>query len=255
MNADDEAEMEIDAAQRLADAARRGDPAELLTHRDSGPEWMPTPKRRLVFDIETAPLANAAEYLEPVEAPANYRDPVKIAAWKAEKAAEQLDRAALDPDLARIVAIGAWDGESVPWIEAMQGWKAEEDMLRGFWSVVKGYHLVGYNCLSFDLPVLVRRSQYLGIPVPTLDLGKYKHEGITDLMQVLSFCGQQKYRGLDFYCKRFGILSDDRWTGADIPKLVAAGAWVSVEKHLAADLKKTAALAAKLGLFTLSEGK
>ena len=43
---------------------------------------------RFVIDIETAPLDDAAQYLEPAEAPGNYKDPAKIDAYIAEKNAE-----------------------------------------------------------------------------------------------------------------------------------------------------------------------
>jgi hypothetical protein len=61
---------------------------------------------RYVFDIETAPLPEAVDYLEPAEPPANYKDPEKIAAYISSKNAENLDRCGLDVDLCRVVAIG-----------------------------------------------------------------------------------------------------------------------------------------------------
>ncbi len=263
--------------QALADAAR-GDPAGLLTPADviadirsiTSPNVMAKmashlrkvsgqPRRSLVFDIETAALPNAAEYLDGFEPPSNYRDPTKIAAYTAVKRQEQLDKAALDPDLCRVVAIGAWDGQSEPYIGTTER-DSEAVVIENFWRTMNGigwhlgkgqvHHLIGYNCLSFDLPVLIRRSQYLGIPVPKLDLSKYRsQEHVTDLMQVLSFQGVQKYRSLNWYAKRFGIDVVDPLTGAQIAQSVRCGLWHEVEAHLAADLKKTAMLASRLGLF------
>jgi hypothetical protein len=43
---------------------------------------------RIVLDIETVGLPDAASYMEPVTAPANYKDPEKIAAYVAERHAE-----------------------------------------------------------------------------------------------------------------------------------------------------------------------
>src|SRR3990167_9822779 len=61
----------------------------------------------LVFDIETCPMPGCAEYLtDDIEAPANYKDPVKIAAYVAERRAKQIADAGLDLDLCEVVAIG-----------------------------------------------------------------------------------------------------------------------------------------------------
>lgn len=202
---------------------------------------------RVVFDIETAPLAEAGVYIEPAEAPANYKDPVKIAAAVAEKNAENLAKCGLDVDLCRVVAIGIQrDSDSEPF--TMTG-DDEAFMLIRFWLEAADRHLVGFNCLGFDLPVLFRRSLYLGVTVPRIAIDRFKHPQVTDLMQVLSFNGVLRLRGLSFYAKRFGIDIPDTMTGADIAQAVSEGRWADVEAHVKADVQKTAALASKLGLF------
>ena len=203
--------------------------------------------KRLVFDIETAPLPEAAEYLEPAEAPANYKDPGKIAAYIEEKNAENLGQCGLDVDLCRIVAIGWWN-ESGDAPRAMSV-EYEADILRTFWGVAGDRHLVGFNCLGFDLPVLLRRSLYLGIKAPRIAIDRFKHPQVTDLMQVLSFNGTLRLRGLSFYAKRFGFDIADTLTGADIAQAVTEGRWSDVEAHVRADVRKTALLAEKLGYF------
>jgi hypothetical protein len=206
--------------------------------------------RRLVFDIETAPIADAAEFLEPAEAPANYKDPAKIAAYIDEKNAENLGRCALDIDLCRVVAIGlrAEDGDAsavlTPTVDE------ERSALALFWHDASTAHLVGFNCLAFDLPVLMRRSQYLGIAIPSIAIDKYRHPSVTDLQMVLSFNGAVKLRGLSFYAKRFGIPCEDTLTGAEIPAAVVESRWDDVRAHVMADVQKTAALAQRLGHFS-----
>ena len=209
---------------------------------------------RLVFDIETAPLPDAAEYVEPVSAPSNYKDPAKIADYIAEKTAEQVGRCSLDPDLCRIVAIGWWLEADPQPIALHAGADEEADMLRAFWAVAKDRHFVGFNCLGFDLPVLLRRSLYLGIPTPNLAIDKYRHAGITDLQMVLSFNGALKVHGLSFYTRRFGFDVPDQLTGADIATAVDEGRWADVDAHVRADVQKTALLAAKCGCFTANAG-
>jgi predicted PolB exonuclease-like 3'-5' exonuclease len=208
---------------------------------------------RVVFDIETAPLAVAADYLEPVEAPANYKDPIKIAAAIAEKTAEQLSRCSLDVDLCRVVAIGYQFADTdAPTVLTAPDEAQEVAALTQFWTAVGDRHLVGFNCLAFDLPVLLRRSLYLDVPAPRLQVDRFKHPSVTDVMQLLSFNGTLRLRGLSFYTKRFGfVVPPDTLTGADIPEAVATGRWTDVEQHVRADVLKTALLAERLGVFSL----
>jgi hypothetical protein len=206
---------------------------------------------RVVLDIETAPLPDAADYLEAIEPPSNYRDPEKVAAYLAEKRAEQLERCSLDPDLCRIVAVGWWrERESQPTTATVET-QDEAALLKTFWQHVEQGHLVGFNCIAFDLPVLLRRSLYLGLTAPTIQCDRFRHPRVTDVLQVLSHHGALRFRSLDFYAKRFGFdVPADGLTGKDIARAVAEGRWADVERHVRADVCKTAQLAARLGWFT-----
>lgn len=206
----------------------------------------------LVFDCETAPMPGCAQYLtDSIEAPSNYKDPAKIAAWVEEKRAKQIADAGLDLDLCEIVAIGI--GFPAVTYAQTRATTSEEDMLRGLWRFVKntqdqGGSLVGFNCLSFDLPVLLRRSLYLGIPTPTIAIDKYRHDGVIDVAHELTFGGRMTWRSLAFYCRRFGIPHDDSVDGSQIAQLVVEGQWDAIERHVRADVTATAALAARIGL-------
>lgn len=204
---------------------------------------------RMIFDIETAPLLDAGDYLEKPDAPANYKDPAKIDAYIAEKHAENLERCGLDVDLCRIVAVGVMAEGDAPEVEFAADEPDERVLLREFWRRVGQRHLVGFNCLAFDLPVLLRRSLYLGVLAPTIVIDKYRHPNVTDLMRVLDFNGAIKARSLSFYCKRLGIVGQDEMTGADVAQAVAEGRWAAVAAHCRADVEKTAMLASRLGVF------
>ena len=205
---------------------------------------------RVVFDIETAPLEDAAAYLEPIEPPANYKDPDKIEAYLTEKRVEQLDRCSLDPDLCRVVALGWWREREPQPTTATVEHQDEASLLQTFWQHVEQGHLVGFNCIAFDLPVLLRRSLYLGVPTPTIQIDRFRHPRVTDLLQLLSHNGTLRFRGLDFYARRFGFaLPPDALTGKDVAPAVAGGRWRDVERHVRIDVLRTAALAAKLGWF------
>lgn len=203
---------------------------------------------RVVFDIETAPLAGAEDYIESAEAPGNYKDADKIAAYVADKNAEALSKCALDVDLCTVATIGIWSEYSEKVIVLRHPEEAE--LLKLFWEGIDGHHVVGFNCLAFDLPVLLRRSLYLGVPTPSIQIDRFKHPQVSDLMMMLSFNGALKFRGLSFYCKRFGINVPDPMTGADVALAVSEGRWDDVEAHVIADVTKTKLLASRLGLFT-----
>jgi predicted PolB exonuclease-like 3'-5' exonuclease len=211
--------------------------------------------RRVIFDIETAPIDGAADYLEPVSAPANYKDPDAIARYVKDAAAKEVSRCSLDVDLCRIVAIGGWVEGYEPFALTEADCADETELVCYFWNTVEERHLVGFNCLSFDLPVLFRRSLYLGVKAPLHAYSiepKWRPANVTDLQMRLSYNGAIRLRGLSFYCKRFGIDVSDTLTGADIGQAVADGRWQDVRAHVTADIQKTAQLAAKLGAFTLT---
>ena len=206
--------------------------------------------RKIVFDLETVSLQDVANYLDAPKPKGNLKDPVKIAADLEEKRIEQLETASLDPDLCRIVALG-WveEGFDEPVVCLARTAEEEAGMLHAFWLSLDGRNTVGYNSLGFDLPILMRRSLYLGVPCPMLNLDKYRSPHV-DLQQHLSHRGLLKYRSLSWYCRRFGLdVPEDVTTGADIAALVAAGKWDAVKAHCQADVLKTRALAQRLGLF------
>jgi predicted PolB exonuclease-like 3'-5' exonuclease len=208
----------------------------------------------IVFDVEAVAIDSAGNYLEPVAAPGNYKDPDKIAAYCAQAQIEQLAKAALDIDLGRIVALGTLtESASEPTVHLARDEQDERELLAGFWPLVTktGFSrptLVGFNCLGYDLPLMLRRSLYLGIQAPRFQMGKYRHDGIDDLMLTLSFDGAVKYRGLSFYCKRFNIDVPDLTSGKDIAAMHAAGEWDDIAAHCRADVLKTAKLAQRIGV-------
>lgn len=204
-------------------------------------------RRHLICDIETYAIADAAQYLEPVSAPANYKDPAVIARYESEAAKKQLNVCALDPDLCRIVALG-WmlEDEDRPVSIICKDEGHERLALTSFWRSAYDRTLLTFNGFKFDLPVLMRRSMYLRIEHPMLNLDKYRSHHI-DLYQRLTYNGILPAHSLRFYCARFGIQVDDIATGKDIAGMVDAGDWEGVRLHCEADVLATRALARRLG--------
>lgn len=233
----------------------------------------------VIVDCETFPIDDAEQYLEPLTPPTppdldailparNLVDPVKIAddiQKKRTKAVEdyeaslvaydiarqeRIDRCALDIDMNRIVVLGwMFPADPAPQVRVCKTATDERDTLETFWRDAAGHTLVTFGGLTFDLPVLMRRSLYLGVRYPTLSVDKYRSEHI-DLLRTLTFnyAIERKYwHGLKFYLARFGIASEDMTTGADVAALVKANDWKAVAAHCEADVKGTRELALRIG--------
>jgi hypothetical protein len=129
----------------------------------------------------------------------------------------------------------------------------ERQLLTAFWAAVGDgpdqAPLVGFGILGYDLRVLLRRSLYLDVRTPPVMTDKYRHPGVIDLLDELSFHGQEKFHSLEFYVRRFhlGPFEDDI-KGSAVPALVAVGAWADVQRHCEMDLAKTIALAKRIGI-------
>ncbi len=171
--------------------------------------------KRLFFDIETTLNPGVIDLMPEPAAPANLKDPEKIAAAIEEKKREMIEKAALDADYGRILSIGYSTGEWVQvmlnddvYPDAVTNTYSEKEMLETFWRLFKecGGACVGYNILGFDLPYLMRRSMALGVKLPFIpNLAKYRTEPITDLMMIIYNWGSDKYKSLKQVAKLYGI--------------------------------------------------
>jgi hypothetical protein len=134
----------------------------------------------LIYDIETIPLSDARlDLVEPEhKAPGNLKDPAKIEAAIAEKAAEWRERAALSPLTGRVAMVGTKFTGCAPEILHLAFPADDEDldmqetlMLQQWWSWA-GHHLntgsllIGFNSHGFDIPFMVKRSWALKVKIP-----------------------------------------------------------------------------------------
>lgn len=206
----------------------------------------------IILDIETVAVDDAADLAEPVTAPANYKDATKIAAYVAERQAEQVSRAALYPWTARVVAVGVIDGDQVEHVLTAADAAAEAELLRQVWALALDHRegltasIIGFNHLSYDLPVLLARSLVLNVKPPAMSLDKYRSPHV-DLMQRLTWNGAIQARSLKWFARRFGLPVDDTISGSDIAALYAAGDWAGIKSHVLSDIRLTRALAERLG--------
>jgi Predicted 3'-5' exonuclease related to the exonuclease domain of PolB len=205
-----------------------------------------------ILDLETVPSPRAADLIPEPKAPANYKDEAKIAAYKAEAVEAILGKAALEPDLCEIVCLGVWSESRG--LEVLTRETHSEAFLLGFAeSYLRDKIIIGYNLLNFDLPVLYRRAQILGVPMREPNLDRYRTPHI-DLLERLSFRGRLTMRGQAFYRKVFDLPTyPDPIEGKEVYKAVAEGRWADVAAHCGADVLTSADLAARLGYLTRSQ--
>jgi uncharacterized protein YprB with RNaseH-like and TPR domain len=209
----------------------------------------------IIVDVETIPHPDAHQWADPVRAARNLKDPAKIEADLKEKAEKQADEFGLDPDTNRIVALGVHVvGRSEPEVFlAKDEFEEREAILRPFWDLyrsLRDVRLVTFNGFKFDLPVLMRRSMYLDVPHPTLNIDRYRSEHI-DLWQRLSYNGAISARSLKFYARRMGFTTLDKVDGSQIAQLVKDEKWSEVHDHCLSDIGLTHALANRLGLLKI----
>lgn len=208
--------------------------------------------RLLVVDIATAPIPDAAQFIEPVSAPSNYKKQEVIDAYVKEKEAEQADRAGLDLDLCRISGIGwqrFFDAKDPPVVEIYQNEDHERQGLVNMSSrIAEGHTLISYNGLRFDWPILMRRALYLGVSFPTISLDRFKSNHI-DLFAKLTNSGQLPGKSLRFYASRLGWLDLEKTlTGAEEAQVFQSGKWKELASSIRHDVTATVRLAKWMGI-------
>jgi predicted PolB exonuclease-like 3'-5' exonuclease len=215
----------------------------------------------LVVDIETAPLDDVEQYLGAIQAPANYTKPESIEKYIAEKTDEERQKAALDPDLCRVVAIAfQLQGETDVRGGLAKTEVEEKALLERFWAFVRKaqdpfkVRYCGFNILGFDIPVLLRRSMFLGVSAPHIRLGRYAYQApdIVDLQLTLTMDRHEKFRmrSKDWWVKRLKLAgADDANKGSDVGALVGLGKWDEVLHHCKADVVKEVQMAQWLNIW------
>lgn len=200
----------------------------------------------VVFDIETGPrpVAELEALMPEFDAPANYKDPAKIAEAIEQKRAAWIEKAALSALTGRVLAIGCLiDGEYHAKIAGDD--LAEVDVIRWFWSLVGTRTLlIGFNSNRFDLPFLFRRSWSLGILPPLRSNGR-SFAGSIDLMEAYQLGDRTDYVSLDTVAKFLGVGAKTGSGGqfADLLKFDVDAA----ARYLENDVMLTARVAERMG--------
>jgi hypothetical protein len=182
----------------------------------------------IFLDIETAPLpAEEIEDFAPeFTAPANYKDPEKIAANIAEQKLAWVERGALSPLTGRVLAIGLMEAGSDE-VTIHHG-EDERALLQALLEDAGDFTagpLVGWNIRGFDLPFLSRRLWRHGMKPPrwwTARPGWGKEPLVMDLMEDWK-CGDYKaaHTKLDHAAKFLGLAGKTGAHAKDFGKLYA----------------------------------
>ncbi len=193
----------------------------------------------LYLDLATAPIADAKLYidLEDFEAPENYVDKEKIAAYIARAKSKAYDKCALDVDLCRISGIGmGFKGETR--VELLKDADKEGEALANVAKLLDTTAtLVSFNGARFDWPVLIRRARVYGIAM-RLNMDRYKSEHL-DVLERMTHYGKLKARSLEWYVKRYALGKGitKPLSGAEEAQVFTSKAWPELAESLTHDVE------------------
>lgn len=197
------------------------------------------PVKPLILDIETSGRTDAAEFLPPIEAPANYKDAAKIEAYLTERRAKQIEAAALSAETGRVLAVGLLRDGHEPQVLHDDN---EAALLRQTWIELGNRSgdsaIVTFCGHRFDLPYLVRRSFALGVTIPAWfpKDGRFRHPLYCDLAELWQCGDRTETISMDRLAKLCG-LPGKTGSGADFAALwatdrAAALAYLENDLHL-----------------------
>jgi DNA polymerase elongation subunit (family B) len=122
----------------------------------------------------------------------------------------------------------------------------EAEILEKFWATIRKYStFVTFNGRTFDCPYILMRSAVHKIkPTKNLIPYRYSDKEHIDLFDQLTFYNTTKRFNLDYFCKRFGIISpkSEGVTGLDVPELFHQGEYQQIAEYCMRDVIATGEL-------------
>lgn len=122
----------------------------------------------------------------------------------------------------------------------------ESEILEKFWATIRKYStFVTFNGRAFDCPYILMRSAVHKIkPTKNLIPYRYSDKEHVDLFDQLTFYNTTKRFNLDYFCKRFGIISpkSEGVTGLDVPDLFNRGEYQIIAEYCMRDVIATGEL-------------
>lgn len=190
----------------------------------------------LILDFSTAALPNVANYIDRPKGRKGTKDEAKIAAQIEAKIAATIDGAGLDLDLCRITGAGVVEPTRT-WMALCDDWKSEHKLLEDIVGLIRpNTVLIGFNSLTFDWPLLIRRCLYHRITPPEINLDRYRTPHF-DLYDKLTHHGRVDAHALGFYVRRLDWdIPAKELSGEEESKVFETGKW----DELAASLRHDA---------------
>ena len=208
----------------------------------------------LFLDIETVPVG--LPDWQSVKAPANYKDPEKIAEYQRENADAEWRSRSFSPMKGRVLCVGLAVDDGP--VEVFADWVGQEDwrvMLEvERWLGHQGRGLlecspVTWNGVHFDIPFMRKRAakaeayklaKMMKVPKPwdSLDMMARWTEGGR---------GADQYAKLDDVADFFGVKRDNPISGADVADYWLTGRVAEIEQHVRDDVETLRAVARAMG--------
>lgn len=211
------------------------------------------PKHHYVYlDIETIPTQDdtAKDYLAAnARAPANYKDPDKIAAAKVEAGAKAVDQSVFDGWFGRIACISYAFDDAEP-VTRSTGPRLEHEAsaIRDLFGALTGNDIqvtiVGHNVAGFDVPFITRRAVQLGITLPPAHRWPRdpKPWDVT-LHDTLGMAvGGRDHISLDRLCFALGVPGKGGFDGSMVHDAWQRGDHLLIAKYCADDVRRVRAV-------------
>ena len=157
-------------------------------------------------------------------------------------AADRRKLLSLTPEYCSVCAIGFGGDNTAPiesYVVGIDG-TTEASLLQRFWEIAGSHdvrHLVGFNVMGFDLPVILTRSLLLGVePTKQLDLSPYR-DHVVDLMARRWPKGGAK--PLKTWAKLLGVsVPEEGVDGSQVAELFATDP-AALRRYVASDIAVT----------------
>jgi len=199
----------------------------------------------VILDIETIPAQRPDIHqfvVEGLAAPANYKDPEKIAAYIDGQKDEAIRKTALEGWAGETWCIG-WAVDDGPvTVETRAFWEPSEYVLLEKWlGAMRNLHptWIGHNVL-WDLRFLWQRCKVNGLDTTGVDFAldaKPWDNTVADTMTM--WAGARDRISLKKLALAFGLTAKDDMDGSKVWDAVKAGEWEKVRDYCAADVELT----------------
>lgn len=196
-------------------------------------------RAEIYIDIETIPTQEKdmqAYVLQSIKAPANYKDPEKIAAYLDEAKEKALDECGFEGSTNHIICIGVAIDDHPAVSFSANNVKDEAKMLRMFYSylvencIPHGNKVIGHNIVGYDLKIIKQRSMILGVKPEGIALPFNAKSWDSEIFDTMLQWDSKNSIKLEKLALALGIKAKKTMAGSDV-----YGAWKNGLHDMIAD--------------------